>query len=147
MFDRPLDLRQIGRDRWITLAPLTFRSVRAGAIVVPAEFVTDLASVPRLPIAYLLAGGRANGPAVIHDWLYQHPDWNDRALADQILFEAMSCDQPELGHLAESWVVRQLMYRAVRVGGWVAWRNHGKRAVALNPEWSSTAWPAAPQAV
>jgi hypothetical protein len=140
-----LDLRQLGRSRWATLAPLTFISARAGRITVPAEFITDLASVPRLPLAYLLTGDRARGPAVIHDYLYQHPDWSDRALADLVFTEAMASHQPDFGFEAESATIRALMYHGVRAGGWVAWLRHGKRAVDLNPEWSATAWPPAPQ--
>ncbi len=146
MFDRALELRQVGDGRWVTLAPLTFRSVRVGTITVPAEFVTDLASVPRLPLVYLAAGGRANGPAVVHDWLYQHPLWEDRKLADQVFLEAMACHQPELGHVAEPLWTRRLMYRGVRLGGWIAWRRHRRRADALNPAWSATTWPPAPDA-
>jgi hypothetical protein len=130
----------------MTLAPLIYRSdVYGDDILVPAEFITDLASVPRAPFAYMLTGGRARGPAVIHDWLYQHPDWEDRALADQILLEAMAVHQPELGFDSENRVIRGIIWSGVRVGGWWPWMKHEKRAMELNPVWTATlGWPEAP---
>lgn len=138
-----LELRQLGHRRWLTLAPLSYSSdVADRVITVPAEFITDLASVPRLPLAYMLAGDRARGPALIHDWLYQHPDWDDRELADRIFYEAIGVHQPDLGHEAESWITRAIMYGGVRAGGWAAWSGHDKRATTLNPEWTTqAAWP------
>ena len=40
-------------------------------VTIPAGFETDLASVPRIPIAYLLWGDRAHREAVLHDYLYR----------------------------------------------------------------------------
>jgi hypothetical protein len=42
-----------------------------GRITVPEGFVTDLASVPRVPIIYYFWGGRCHREAVIHDYLYR----------------------------------------------------------------------------
>ena len=47
-----------GKDdgHWRLIAPLVYQSDVAGMIfTVPTGFITDLASVPRVPIAYLLA--------------------------------------------------------------------------------------------
>jgi hypothetical protein len=138
-----LDVRQLGHSRWMTLRPLTYDSdlLAAHQIVVPAEFITDLSSVPRLPFAYMLTGDRARGPAVIHDWLYQHPDWQNRTLADAIFQEAMGVSQLEFGFAAESWLIRKLMWAGVRAGGWYAWNHTPTRARLLNPIWSATGWP------
>ena len=136
-----LDLRLKGYKKWETLAELRYQSDLAGLIIVPREFITDLASVPRLPLAYLIAGDRAPGPAVIHDWLYQHPDFEDRSLADGVINEAMAVNQPELGFEAENGVIRNLIWGGVRLGGWKAWQEHGKRGKELNPEWSASTWP------
>lgn len=145
-FVTKLHLEVVAKGRWMTLQPFLYDSDALGSrISVPAEFITDLASVPRAPFAYMITGNRARGPAVLHDWFYQHPDWEDRELADHILLEAMEVDQPELGFDAESYPIRQLIYGGVRAGGWWAWRHHGKRAEALNPEWTGgAAWPEAP---
>lgn len=137
-----LEQRQIGRDRWWLLSPLVYDSdVAQRRIIVPAEFVYDGASVPRVPGAYLLTGGRAWAPACLHDFGYQHPDEDDRALWDAIFYEAMGVHQPELGHEAEPAWARVTMWSGVRVGGWSAWANHRERSYRLNPEWTATAWP------
>ena len=137
-----LDLLLMGRKKWMTHTQLRYESdVAKRTIVVPAELVTNLASVPRLPLAYMLAGERAPGPAVVHDYLYLRPDWGNRALADAVFLEAMAVDQPELGFEAELAPVRGLMWSAVRSFGWIPWRNHGKRNAALNPIWDREGWP------
>lgn len=145
-FGGPLDLRQMGRQKWMTLATLVYTSDLLGKdIVVSREFITDLASVPRLPFAYLLTGDRARGPAVIHDWLYQHPEWDNREIADSILLEAMAVDQPALGFDAESLPTRNLIWSGVRAGGWYPWRQHRDRRAELNPVWTlKEGWPPPP---
>jgi len=141
----PLDLRLYGKGKWITLAGFGYESAQyPKPILVPAEFVTDLASTPRLPFTYLLAGGRAPAPAVVHDFLYQVPTWDDRGLADAIFEEAMGVEQPTFGIEAESRVIRKLMWAAVRAGGWHAWNKTPERARLLNPIWSATQWPESP---
>ena len=70
-FLTPLQIEKLADGRWKTLAPLIYQSLeRVVPWEVPAEFITDLASVPRLPLAYLLAGNTAHAPAVLHDYLY-----------------------------------------------------------------------------
>lgn len=76
-------------DRKAILAqPFVFESDKAGVITVPAGFVTDYASVPRLPLAYLLFGGVADEAAVIHDFLYSTGAVS-RKVADAVFLEAM----------------------------------------------------------
>jgi hypothetical protein len=141
-FISSLDLRLHGRGKWITLSSLVYDSVVAQRrIIVPAEFVTDLASVPRVPFAYMLTGAKAPGPATLHDFGYQNPDEEDRNIWDSIFLESMEVHQPELGFEAESWLIRRLMYRGVRIGGWVAWNNHRERGEDLNPIWTADGWP------
>lgn len=77
--------------------------------IVPAGFKTDLASVPRIPVAYMLYGGVADEPAVIHDYLYQ-TRLVSRADADAVLLEA--CEVAGV-----PWWRRYPMYLAVRIGG------------------------------
>ena len=145
-FCTPLNVRLAGRGKWRTLTPLVYDSMVWGEpITVPADFITDLASTPRFPpVAYALAGGRAPGPAVVHDFLYQVPSWGDRELADTIFHEAMGVHQPEFGFEPESSVIRGMMWAGVRAGGWHAWNKTPARARQLNPIWSSTFWPEAP---
>lgn len=75
---------------WRLLAPLRYESKLLGRMIeVPADFITDFASVPRLPLVYLAAGGRGNKAAVIHDWLYTTQEVA-RSIADSVLAEAMA---------------------------------------------------------
>ena len=95
-------------------------TVTSEAIVVPAGFVTDYSSVPRLPFMYWFFGGRAKRPAVIHDYLYatQHLP---RQLADAIFYEAMQLD-------GRRWAQRWSMWAGVRAGGWKAWRDDRRKS-------------------
>lgn len=91
---------------------------------VPAAFVTDFASIPRLiqfilsPTAGIVSDyGRA---AVIHDWLYRHgagmtPPVSRRD-ADQVFYDAMLCEDV-------LWPTRFLMWLAVRLFGWTAYKK------------------------
>lgn len=134
-----------GRDIWLTLAPLRYQSAQLGkVVVVPTEFITDRASVPRLPLAWLVAGNKATRPAVIHDFPYQFGYWIiedgsklyvTRQTTDEVFYEAMRAD-PISG---TNSVTRWLMYRAVRGGGTGIWANK-KRTSILNPEWSAAGW-------
>jgi hypothetical protein len=58
-----------GTGQWELTAPLVYESDMAGRIEVPVGFSTDFASVPRLPLAFMLAGDTAHASAVVHDYL------------------------------------------------------------------------------
>jgi hypothetical protein len=100
---------------WQLTSPFIYRSEVADmTFVVPTDFQTDLASVPRLPVVYLLTGGRASEAAVIHDWIYTHK-MVPRRIADGVLREASAVS-------GVSWWVRNLMWAGVRVFGWSHWK-------------------------
>lgn len=92
----------------------------ADLLTIPVGFRTDLASAPRVPVAWLLAGGVANGPAVVHDYLYAMK-WPTKALADAVFFEAMGVDEPDLGFVQVGAAKRWLMYTMVKLFGGSAW--------------------------
>lgn len=108
-----LDLRDADNTddgKWILMADLVYQSDVAGqTFTVPAGFQTDLASVPRLPLVFLLAGDSARKASVVHDWLYTtHPV--PREVADAVLKEAsLATGVP----VWRAW----LMWAGVRVGG------------------------------
>lgn len=120
-FITDLDVRKLTADSstdrrgtWKLLQPLVYRSDRLGyTLTVPAGFVTDFASVPRLPVAYLLTANRGHEAAVLHDWLYT-THAVERAEADALFSEAL-----EAG--GEPAWRRGLMWLGVRLGGWTAW--------------------------
>jgi len=104
-----------GTPLWRVLEPLNFHSEKFSKhYVVPAGFLSDLASVPRVPILWLVAGRVGNAAAIVHDWLYNYgvkfKQIADRAEADEIFFEAMvDCRVP----LWRAWA----MFGAVRLFG------------------------------
>lgn len=122
-FRGDLDVRELPDGRWTLLADLCFDSPTLGRVCVPAGFITDFASVPRLPFVFWFYGDRARKAAVIHDYLYQSATV-PRSVADQVFSEAMAA----LG--MAPWT-RGPMWAAVRLFGWRAYR--AERADAMNP--------------
>ena len=106
-FLTPLKLEKQDGDNWKVLDRFVVQ-VDAKQIAVPKGYVTDLASVPRLPLAYLIAGNRAPKSAVIHDYLYSTKAGRD--FADSVFKAAMKAE-------GISSIVAHLMYYAVRIGG------------------------------
>lgn len=106
-----------GPIRWVLTSSLIYQSdLLRGAVCVPKAFVTDLASVPRLPLVYMLTANVVSEPAVIHDYLYATATV-PRDTADRVFLEAMAV-------AGVSWLRRQAMYLAVRAFGW---RYYGGR--------------------
>jgi hypothetical protein len=104
----------IDDGQWILTAPLIYQSDVAGrTFYVPAGFQTDLASVPRLPLVFLLVGDTSREAAALHDFLYStHPV--SRELADSALREASAVTQ------VPAWR-RWIMWAGVRVFGGSHW--------------------------
>jgi hypothetical protein len=81
-------------------------------VTVPAGFMTDFASVPRLPLIYYVCGNQAHEASVVHDYLYSLDSMPlvDKNTADRIFYDAMI----EMGldrHIA------RMMYDGVVIGG------------------------------
>jgi hypothetical protein len=97
-------------------APLVYRSEALGRVLeVPEGFLTDFASVPRLPFAYWLAGGIGDEAAVVHDFLYRM-GMVPRDLADKVYREALRASK------VSGWR-RGLMWAGVRLFGRPAYRG------------------------
>ena len=113
-----LDVEQVedtsheGRGTWKLTAPLVYQSdIAATTITVPVGFVTDFASVPRVPMIFDWLGDRGNLAATIHDYLYTAPHpLASRDLADSVLLEALIVQ-------GVSQVEADAIYAGVRVGG------------------------------
>lgn len=136
-----------GRSIWSTLAPLRYESVLIGGrvIVIPSDFVTDLASVPRLPLLWLAVGGRGIRSSVVHDWAYQRNSWlmddgstlpAEKALVDAVFYESLLADSISGVGPVRAWE----MWAGVKIGGSRAWSD-SRRAAVLNPLWTATGWP------
>ena len=78
-----LDVRDIDDHKWQLLAPFVV-DIEGSIIKVPAGFITDFASVPRLPVTFALFGNIGHRGAVVHDWLYSTGD-RSREESDKIL--------------------------------------------------------------
>jgi len=112
-----LRTEKIDKNKWQLTDELMYFSESVWKLIkVPAGFITDLASVPRLPLAYMLAGGKAQEPAVVHDYLYSTKMFT-RDVCDDIFYEAI------LASKQHGWFTANIMWAGVRLGGWAAWRK------------------------
>lgn len=103
------------------LEPLKFQIAgqQCPMVTVPQGFVTDFASIPRIFWGFISPLDRTQAAAILHDYLYRIRWSNNRRLCDIVFLAAM-----EAGNVP-GWK-GNLIYRAVRMGGWWAWRKHGK---------------------
>lgn len=58
-----------GRAKWRTQGELDYFDNKGRMWTVPTGYITDFASVPRLPLMYWLTGDTAHMSAVFHDYL------------------------------------------------------------------------------
>ena len=118
-----LRLELAGESQWRLLAEFRFDSkVTGDRLTVPGGFLTDLASVPRAPLAYWLTGGYAVAESVLHDWTYR-TQWYPRDVADAVFFEAMDTDGTALDIPRMAAWRRWAMWRAVRWFGGSAYEQ------------------------
>lgn len=116
----PLDSREYGKGKYKLLAPLSYQDPVVGAVVVPAGFTTDYASLNVLVYIgffwlFAMLADYGDRSATIHDYLYSGFPTEDgryvsRKEADQLFHRAL---------LAEG-VVRWrawFFYVGVRIGG------------------------------
>lgn len=129
-FPKKLEAKFIGNHQWKLIRSFIYISKLGGKIEAPIDFVSDGASIPRF--AWIIVGSPWSGvfpyAAVIHDFLYSKLGKLDnktytRYQCDKIFLEAMRV-------LGVSWWKRRIMYRAVRMWGWIPWRNHAYKKEA-----------------
>jgi hypothetical protein len=109
-FHTPLDLEVADDGRQYRLLTAFQYDSSLTTITVPAGFVTDFASVPKLFWNLLPPTGRYGKAAVVHDYLYRTPGLASKMIADATFLEAMAAlDVPT--------VTRYLMYFGVRLFG------------------------------
>ena len=109
------DTANSGRGIWRLTAPLVYQSDILGRqIVIEPGFLTDYASVPRVPFAYWLFGDTSHRAAVVHDWLFHHHEVCDEGTANKVLVEAMKAEG------IPAWR-RAGIYAGVFVGGRASW--------------------------
>lgn len=116
-FPLPLIGKFVGKNRWKLTEPFEYCITDRFSIVVPIGFISDGASIPEF--AWSLIGspwsGKYSEAAVIHDFLYFEGK-GKRKIADKIFLYGMKI-------LGVSLWKRLLMYRIVRLCGWVCWNR------------------------
>jgi hypothetical protein len=112
---------------------------RLAAVVVPAGFVTDFASIPRIAWSIFPTDGDYTYPAVVHDYLYWSQQ-TSRVDADEVFRLMMKEFQISDASIA-------IIHTAVRAGGESAWtenarlRQSGERRVLrIFPTDPKTRW-------
>jgi hypothetical protein len=110
-FTGPLRLEYIDGKDWEVFEAFVYQPTTGPAVLVPAGFTTDFASIPRFFWRVLPPTGRYGKAAVIHDYIYRTPTAPfTRAEADGIFRDAMK-------DLGVGWFTRTVMFRAVRLFG------------------------------
>ncbi|EDZ5416544.1 DUF1353 domain-containing protein [Salmonella enterica] len=110
-FTAPAILEMLDHYRWRVYEPFEFylSDDNSDVISVPAGFVTDLATVPRIFWTFMPPDGKYAKAAIIHDYLYDNA-LRTKKEADRIFLDGMTV----LG--VPKWK-RIVMYLAVRIFG------------------------------
>jgi hypothetical protein len=107
------EVRKVGKKDWEFLTAFIVLVVVDGVeylIRVPPKFVTDFASVPRLPLVFMMFGGIGDYAAGVHDYLYSTAEY-PRDICDAIFREILICLDDTSD--AAAWA----MHKGVRLGG------------------------------
>jgi hypothetical protein len=118
----PIEVEYIDGIEWKLKGDVSYLTMVGETSTVKAGFVYDFASIPRwLFWLYPPAGDGSNCygvAATFHDWLYAHRKIGGREItrkeADDLFKEIML-------YIGVSEHIAALMYRAVRMFGWMPW--------------------------
>jgi hypothetical protein len=115
-FTSPLRVQEITNGQWVLTDDFVV-TIDDKTVSVPKGFITDFASVPRLPFAYMMFGGIGNRPAVLHDYLYSiGGDSKAKEFADNVLYYGIMAD-------GDSKWKAKAMYTGVRLFGGKFWKS------------------------
>lgn len=113
------DLSCEGRGIWEIREPFLYYSdILKDSVLVEVGFLTDFASVPRLPFVFTLLGDTAHKAAVVHDWLYHHHEVCGEDTANKVFLEACSVEG------ISKWR-SILLFLGVWIGGHSSWDEDG----------------------
>lgn len=82
---------------------------------VPMGFITDLDTIPKVPLIYTVLKGRARWSALLHDHLYATGVCT-RKEADLLFLKDMHVEGVRKG-------MRYVIYYTLRIAGWVRWNQ------------------------
>ena len=112
--------RHFRRRRWKLERGFIFASEVAGRLIyVREDFICDLASIPRIPLVFLLLGDRAIRAGLVHDWLY-YTGQLSKTQSDLVFYEVLRAE----GYLR---ITSAIATAGVLIGGWIAWWGHRRR--------------------
>ena len=120
-FTTPLVVEHLEGIRWIIRESFEYHVGSYPSdevIVVPEGFDTDFASIPRIFWGILPPAGLYGKSAVVHDFTYRNALYS-RKRCDEIFLEGMEVLS------VEPWKCF-VIYWAVRLFGWNAWRKRRK---------------------
>lgn len=129
-FFSEIDTRHLEGPHRMVLAPFAGYSAEYDLTwCVVRRFVGDESSVPRLPIAYWLFGGRGNRECWPHDMGYRWDFGLGRHTWDMIFHEMAEVRQSNLEkqsalRRAWRWTERSVMTAAVVTAGWASYKNY-----------------------
>lgn len=110
MFISELIVKELQDGRKELVKPLVYINKADVTFIVKVGFVTDYASIPRLPVIFLLFEGLDNRAATLHDSLYANPKIK-RNVADNMFLEALITDE-----ITPKWKA-MIAYYSVRLCG------------------------------
>lgn len=142
-FDNSPEVTPFYDEYWVLKEDLVFRMKRCFEpcldveIVVPAGFVSDLASIPIPANIIFSKTGRYAPAGIVHDYLYWAQPCASRETADRIIKEALKASDRKEKELAEEkgeslsgiynmrrYLVRNTIKLGVYIGGWRSWANN-----------------------
>lgn len=122
---------------WILTGPAVWYDKDLGFVTVPKGFMTDFASIPWV-FRWWQTGsvGPQRIASYFHDYMYAEQVGSQKE-ADRVFREVMKAARPEGGRVRNflSFVNRNMMWGALRVGGVFAWRGNGKNLVERGSSW------------
>jgi len=123
-FQRSPALRPFYDTYWVLLEDLHFKMLREEDheqfdIIIPAGFVTDLASIPSILTPIYNKYSRYASPGIVHDFLYWTHACNDRNVSDRILKEALK-------GLGSGYSARNTIKKGVQWFGGTSWEKNQK---------------------
>jgi hypothetical protein len=118
-FLNELEIIVLFDDRFRLASDFTVDVTDVELIKVPEGFETDLASVPRLPIVYMMVGNTGHKAAVLHDWLYA-TNYYPRHKCDLLFYHGLR--ESGIGYINA-----KAMYLGVRLGGAKPYSEYTKR--------------------
>jgi len=128
-FPNDLKLKEIGYGKWQLLEDYIFRDpVTKTSFIVPKNFITDLYSIPSFLRGMVSRVQNANGPSVVHDYLYQTMWFGSegRREADAVLARAM-----ELHWCPVSKYNAKKINLGLKIGGWATYKKKTQSIIQL----------------